>query len=103
MAYVGQTGRDFLTRFNEHKHSFRLNNNNSKYTAHILDNQHTFGQIQDVMQILQVQRKSPHLNTAEKFYIHKEAAKNNHLNDEHTVTNNRIFDTILQEFRCDPP
>jgi hypothetical protein len=103
MAYVGQTGRDFLTRFNEHKRSFRLNNNNSKYAAHILDNQHTFGQIQDVMQILQVQRKGPHLNKAEKFYIHKEAAKNNHLNDKHTVTNNRIFDTILREFRSNPP
>jgi hypothetical protein len=45
------------------------------------------------MQILQIQKKGLHMNTVEKFYIHKEAAKDNHLNDEHTVTNNIIFDT----------
>jgi hypothetical protein len=50
------------------------------------------------MQILYVHRKGPHLNTAERFYIHKEAAQNNHLNDEHTITN-KIFDTILRGFR----
>jgi hypothetical protein len=101
MAYVGQTGRDFSTRFNEHKRAFRLNS--SKYATHILNNQHSFGQIQDTMQILHVRRKGPHLNTTEKFFIHKEAANNNHLNDEHTVANNRIFDTILQGFRAGPP
>jgi len=47
------------------------------------------------MQVLQFQKKGPHLNTTECFHIHKEAAANNYLNDEHTVTPNRIFDTIL--------
>jgi len=56
---------------------------------------HSFGSIHDVMQILQFQKKGQHLNTIERFHIHKEASANNHLNDEHTVTPNRIFDTIL--------
>jgi hypothetical protein len=38
----------------------------------------------------------------ERFYIHKEAAKDNHLNDKHTVSNNRIFDNILRDFRTEP-
>jgi hypothetical protein len=46
------------------------------------------------MQILQHQRKDPHLNTLEKFHIHKEAARNNHLNDDHTVILNKIFEAI---------
>jgi hypothetical protein len=42
-------------------------------------NQHTFGQIHNIMQILQTQKKA-----VEKLYIHKVAAKDNHLNDEHS-------------------
>jgi hypothetical protein len=34
-AYIGQTGRDFRTRFNEHKSSFRHNTQTSKYTQHL--------------------------------------------------------------------
>jgi hypothetical protein len=40
--------------------------------------------------------KGPHLNTLERFYIHKEASLNNHLNDDHTVIPSRFFDTILK-------
>jgi Leu/Phe-tRNA-protein transferase len=48
------------------------------------------------MQILQHQKKSPHLNTLGRFYIHKEAAFNNHLNDIHTILPNKVFDTVLK-------
>jgi hypothetical protein len=48
------------------------------------------------MQILQHHRKSAHLNTLERFYIHKEAATDNHLNDEHTVLPNKIFNAIVR-------
>jgi len=40
-----------------------------------------------------------HLNTTERFYIYKEDSMNNHLNDDHTITNNKIFETILKEFQ----
>jgi len=56
---------------------------------------HSFGPIQDIMNILEFHKKGPHLNTLKQFHIHKEAASHNHLNDEHTVTPNQIFDTIL--------
>jgi hypothetical protein len=52
------------------------------------------------MHILQHQRKSPHLNTLERFYTHKEAALDNHLNYDYTVLPNKVFDTIL---RIQPP
>jgi len=56
-AYVGQTGRDFRTRFNEHKRSFIHNSQTSKYTLHLIEYSHTLGNMQDVMRGLQFQKK----------------------------------------------
>jgi hypothetical protein len=75
--------------------SFRNNTHTSKFAKHLNDHLHSFGPIQDVMQILQFYKKGPHLTTIEQFLIHKVAASHNHLNDEHTIAPNRIFDTIL--------
>jgi len=47
------------------------------------------------MEVLHLQKKGKHLNTIEKFHIYKEARHNNHLNDDHTIKTNKIFDTIL--------
>jgi hypothetical protein len=80
-AYVGQTGRDFTSRYHEHKRSFRNNTHTSKFANHF----RSFSPIQDVMQILQFHKKGPHLNTIERFHIHKVATSYNHLNDEHTI------------------
>ena len=43
--------------------------------------------------------KGAHLTTIEKFYIFKEASTNNHLNDDQTVPNSKVFQTILNDFR----
>jgi len=37
-----------------------------------------------------------HLNTIEQYYIYAEFSKNNHLNDEHTTTPNKIFEVLLK-------
>ena len=98
-AYIGQTGRDFRTRYNEHKRALQYNPHTSKYALHAATQQHTFGNIQEHMQILHTHNKGAHLNTIEKFYIFKEASTSNHLNDHHTVPNSKIFLTILNDFR----
>ena len=67
-VYVGQTGRNFLTRFNEHKAAFQTNNQNSNYAKHLTEHTHCFGPIQDTMRILQCQNKGAHLNTIERYY-----------------------------------
>jgi hypothetical protein len=36
-VYVGQTGRSFTERFNEHKHAFKINSHTSNYAKHILE------------------------------------------------------------------
>jgi len=50
----------------------------------------------DTMQVLQNHKKSAHLNTLERYYIHVEYADNNHLNDSYTIFPNAIFDTLLK-------
>jgi len=94
-AYIGQTGRDFTSRYNEHKRSFRNNTSTSKFAKHLNDHLHSFGPIKDVIQVVQLHKKGPHLNTIERFHIHKAAAPHNHLSDEGTINPNRLFDTIL--------
>jgi hypothetical protein len=50
------------------------------------------------MEILQYHQKGAHLNTNtdKRFYTYAEYSKNSHLNDEHTVFPNKIFDTLLK-------
>jgi len=64
-AYIGQTGRDFITRFNKHKHSFQYNNHTSKYAQRLVDHMQSFGNMHNIMQIIQLQKKGIHLNTIE--------------------------------------
>jgi hypothetical protein len=95
-AYVGQTGRDFITRFNEHKNAFRLNHRTSNFAIHLIEELHSFGPIQNTMQIPKCYTKGTRLNTKERSYTYAECVKNNHLNDEHTITPNRIFEVLLK-------
>jgi len=48
------------------------------------------------MQNLQYQNKGNHLNVIERFYVYTEFIKSNHLNDEYTVSPNRIVDALLK-------
>ena len=95
-AYVGQTGRSFLERFKEHRQAFEINSHISNYAKHIIEQSNTFGPIQNTMQPLQYLGKGTHLNTVERYYIHAEFSNNNHLNDEHTIHTNKIFEALLK-------
>ena len=60
-AYKGQTERNFTKRYNKHKCTFRKNNHSSKFAQHLNEHVHSFGTINDIMQILHYQKKGPHL------------------------------------------
>ena len=55
----------------------------------------TFGSVENTLKILNYQKKGPHINNVERFYIHKEAAFENQLNDKQTIFPNKILDAIL--------
>jgi len=94
-TYIGQTEIDFITRYNEYKRSFRNNSHTSKFAQHSIEHMHSFGNIHDVMQILQYRKKGLNLNAVERFHIHIEAACNSHFNDDHTISLYRIFETFF--------
>jgi hypothetical protein len=49
---VGQIGTPFFTRFKEHQNSFITNSWHLKYADHLLEENNTFGPIQNVMTIV---------------------------------------------------
>ena len=55
----------------------------------------TFRSTENITQIFYYQKKGPHLNTMERFYVHKQAAADNQLNDKQNIFPDRIFDAIL--------
>jgi hypothetical protein len=59
-----------------------------------LDKSHNFGSIENVMTILEFQKKGRHMNTLEKYYIYKEAIHDNHLNDQYTVNQNKTVKIV---------
>jgi hypothetical protein len=81
-------------RYQEYRNAFRNNNQNYSFAKHLNETAHSFGPMNKVMQILQCQRKGTHLNTIERYHIYTEALANNHLNDDHTIFPNTIFDTL---------
>ena len=95
-AYVGQTGRSVEVRFSEHKNAFKKNSYTSNFAKHLIEQAHSFSSIQNTMQILQRHNKGAHLNTIEQYYIYAEFTKNYHLNDEHNIFLNKIFDALLE-------
>jgi hypothetical protein len=57
--YVGQTGRNFRTRYKEHTQAIRTNKPSSKLAQYILDTQHIYGKMEETMDILQLGKKVP--------------------------------------------
>jgi hypothetical protein len=90
MKYIGQTGRTLNARYKEHIYDIKSNNNNTGYSRHILDTQHSYGSIEDVVRI---GRKGKHLNTLEK-YIYKISKEGVHMNDTNIDEYNPIFEVL---------
>ena len=58
MKYIGQTGRTVEKRFQEYFHDFKYNIRKSNFATHLLDNNHSIGPINEMMQILYTTRKT---------------------------------------------
>jgi hypothetical protein len=67
--YVGQTGRNFQTRYKEHIQSVRSNNSNSRYEQHLLESQHSYGPLEDTM-VLHLNKKGQLMIKWEQFHIY---------------------------------
>jgi hypothetical protein len=88
---VGQTGREFKTRYKEHIRNIKNIGQNSKFTQHILNTAHEYETRGKTMTILNVKKKGKMLKTDEKFYI----KQNTQLNDNLTEIYNPIYNLII--------
>jgi hypothetical protein len=96
MRYIGQTGRPFRTRYQEHLRDFKYGNYKSKFAQHLLEKQHSIDKMENVMNVLHITDKGQIINTIEKYYIYRETKMNNQINNKLTVQPNAIFETIVR-------
>jgi hypothetical protein len=96
MKYVGQTGRSFYTRFHEHFRDFKYANQKSKFAQHLLENSHSIGPIDNIMEVLHHTKKGKSMDTLERFHIYKVTRENIQINDKNMSKPNVIFDMIIQ-------
>jgi hypothetical protein len=68
--YIGQIGRPFHIRFNEYP-DYKYENNKSKFAKHLLDNKHSIGRMENIIDLIYTTTKGKMLNTKEKFYVYK--------------------------------
>jgi hypothetical protein len=97
MKYVGQTGRPFRVRFQEHFRDYKYNNNKSKFATHLLENNHSIGPINDIMEIVHITTKGKIMDTIEKYHIYNETYHNNQINDKNTIKPNAIFEVLVRQ------
>ena len=74
----------------------QIQQRNVKYAQHLLENKHSIGPININMEVLYVMRKGRVMATLEKFHVYQETNLGRQINDKNTVTQNILFDTILQ-------
>jgi len=97
MKYTGQTGRPFKVRFHEHFQDFKYEIKKSKFAQHLLQNKHSIGPMESIMENIHITNKGRMMGTLEKFYIFREIKLNDQINDKQTVKPNIIFETTVHK------
>jgi hypothetical protein len=92
--YTVKTGRSFKTRYKGHIRAIQYNMENSTYAQHIINTGHTYGSIQNTMEILHTTQKGKYMNCLEKFHIYCSYKNKRQMNEILFDTRNPIFDII---------
>jgi flagellar motor switch protein FliG len=82
MKYIGQTVGPFKIRFAEHFRDYKYNSNKPKFAQHLLENKHSVGPIDEIVEILYRTNKGKLMDTVQKYHIYKETQLNNQINDK---------------------
>jgi hypothetical protein len=66
---VGQASRNLKQRYQEHTRYIRNNDPQSAFAQHILNNQHAYGTIEEIMKLLKPTNHTSMLIPYELFFI----------------------------------
>jgi hypothetical protein len=91
LKYVGQSGRQILTRHKEHIRYIRNNNATSAYAGHILDNRHEYGTADDTLRMIKPCRKGSRMNHWENLYIQIYRQHSHLIEEQQTNDTNQLF------------
>jgi hypothetical protein len=83
-----------LTRHNIN--AIRTNKQNSKYAQHILETGHNNDTMDQIMTVLQVEKKGQKLNTLGRFHVYEMTRKSLQMNDTFTDIHNPIFYILIK-------
>jgi hypothetical protein len=92
---VEQTGRSFTVSFNEHKNAFETITLKTLQNTSLNRHTHSTPSVTQC-KYYNAKTKGSHVNTLERLYIYTEHLKNNHLNDDHAMFPNMIFEALLK-------
>ena len=101
--YVGQTGRGFLKRFNEHKLPTTCRNYDtikSSFAKHLINENHSYTDFRTNLKPLHFCSKGRYMNTLEEFEVYKAFRDTNTkphiLNDQLLFKYNVLYNTALR-------
>ena len=94
--YIGQIEGPFKVRFREHYNDYKHGHSRSKFAQHVTDESHSFGPMNEIMEVIHVTRKGRMRDMLEKFYIHRETKHGKQINEKLTGKPNPIFEALLQ-------
>jgi len=57
---------------------------------HLLENHHSIGHIDNIMEVLYITKKGRTMDTIEKYYIYKENENGNQINDKNRKTEQNL-------------
>jgi hypothetical protein len=97
MKNVGQTGRSFNRRYQEHYRDYKHGSTKSKFAHDLLGNQHSIDSIDKIMDIIHITRTGKMMDKIENFYICRETKLNNQIYDKIRVKPNVIFETVVRQ------
>jgi hypothetical protein len=83
-------------RFREHYNDYKYGHNKSKFAQQVIDEGHSFGPMNEIMEVTQAAKKGRMLDMIEKFYIYRETKHGNQINEKLTRQLNLVFEVLLQ-------
>jgi hypothetical protein len=78
--------------------AIKHNKDTSTYAQHISNTGHAYGNMQDVMEVIQIGRKGRYMNSMERFHIFCTQKENKHMNEILFDLKNPILETVYNHY-----
>ena len=67
--YIGQTGSPFHVTFQKKFRNFKYGNGKSEFAQYLLDNKHSIGSMEGIVEMLRITNKGSMMNSLERYIM----------------------------------